>query len=327
MMADARRSNGFDRVRSVAQMALRKAARVVGPAPSSATTGSSSNRTESAELAAMGKTLREIRDELRRHRRFLETIQIQQTSSTMQEVQAAINPLQLDALETMDSLAETGRSFARFGDGEFRLALRPGFNLGFQTNSPGLRGELRALLASTSTDELLVGFPHLFRDAHWSGVWADVWPELRELVPADAAYGNSHVTRPHFFSSFGESGVEAWRRLWDGRNVCVIAGHDSRFELVPALFDGVLSVQSIDAPSTQAYGAIDDLEARALESNADVFLIALGPAGTLLAARLASAGRQALDIGHLSASYRSVFKGTARPEALKRSSAKKGNVS
>lgn len=316
MMADERRDTGFARVSRAARAGARRIRRAVRPNGPAPTHVDAPAPVTADDLKEIGSTLREIRDELRRHRRYIETIQLELSAQTLREVQMAIEPRQLDGLATLDALTDTGRSFARFGDGEFRLALRPGFNLGFQSNRDGLRDELRALLRTTSTEDLLVGFPHLFRDAHWSGVWADVWPELREVIPGEGSYGDSHVTRPNFFASHGQDGVEAWRRVWDRQRVCVIAGRESRFEMVPALFDNVLSVQTLDAPSTQAYDAIDDIEARARDTRADVFLIALGPTGTLLAARLAAAGRQALDIGHLSSSYRTHFSGAARPEAI-----------
>lgn len=321
-MAEERRDTGFARVSRIARAGGRRLRRAIRPDAPAPTRAEAPAPVTADDLAEVSRTLRDIRDELRRHRRYIETIQLELSAHTLREVQEAIQPRQLDGLATLDALTGTGRSFARFGDGEFRLALRPGFNLGFQSNRDGLRDELQALLRSTSTQDLLVGFPHLFRDAHWSGVWADVWPELRDVIPGEGSYGDSHVTRPNFFASHGQAGVEAWRRVWDRQRVCVIAGQGSRFEMVPALFDNVLSVQTLDAPGAQAYDAIDDIEARALDTRADVFLIALGPTGTLLAARLAAAGRQALDIGHLSASYRTHFSGAARPEAINPSRAK-----
>lgn len=266
------------------------------------------------DVAALRAVMEDIRKELRNHRRIIEAIRMVATSETVHDVVRTVAPLQLDFLSTMDDLATSGRSFARYGDGEFRLALRPEFNLGFQLNRPEMGSELREVFASGSSEQLLVGFPFPYRDAHWSGVWSELWPGLRELVGDDAVYGTSHVTRPTFFGQYGDEAVDAWRRVWDRQRVCVIAGSGSRFEMIPELFDNVLTVTTIDAPAENAYTQIDRLEEEALESTADVHLLALGPTGTLLAARLAARGRRALDIGHLSASYRTVFAGSARPE-------------
>lgn len=60
---------------------------------------------------------------------------------------------------------------------------------------------------------------------------------------------------------------------------------------------------------------MDALEQRLLRTPADVFLLSLGPTATVLAARLSRHGRRAIDIGHLTTSYGTVFLGNARPEA------------
>lgn len=53
-----------------------------------------------------------------------------------------------------------------------------------------------------------------------------------------------------------------------------------------------------------------------MKENIDLFLIALGPAGTVLSARLTDKEKIAYDIGHLTNSYDTVFSGAAVPEQL-----------
>lgn len=52
------------------------------------------------------------------------------------------------------------------------------------------------------------------------------------------------------------------------------------------------------------------------EKEVDMFLIALGPTGTVLASRLFHKNLRALDIGHLNNSYDTVFLNSVRPESL-----------
>lgn len=58
----------------------------------------------------------------------------------------------------------------------------------------------------------------------------------------------------------------------------------------------------ISSLPVDAYADLDRLTDLAADHPAELFLISLGPAGTLLADRLARAGRRAIDIGHLSTS-------------------------
>lgn len=48
-----------------------------------------------------------------------------------------------------------------------------------------------------------------------------------------------------------------------------------------------------------------------------LILISLGPAGTVLASRLFSVGCQAIDIGHVTASYENAILNAPAPEQLK----------
>lgn len=246
-------------------------------------------------------------------RRTLDTIRVAAAQSTLHEVQEFVEDRQLSFVDTLDSIGRDGLSFARFGDGEMRLMLRPDYKLKFQKNSPELADDLRRVLVEPS-DSLLVGFPHLYRDNHWSAVWCDIWPQMKNLVCGDRTFGNSHVSRPVFFQHAGDAGVAAWRKIWAHRNVTVITGRNSRFDLNDALFDNIAGVQYLYSSPTNAYSELETILRDARRSDSDLFLISLGPAGTVLARWLSLAGRQAIDIGHISDSYANVYEGGQWPE-------------
>lgn len=248
------------------------------------------------------------------NRKNQDVIRTAAATPTLNEVQAYVDERQLSFLDTISVIRDEGLSFARFGDGEMKIMLRPDYNLGFQKNSPALASALRSVYTDTS-DQVLLGFPYLYRDAHWSGVWCDVWPQVKKLASLQGRVGNSHVSRPVFFQNTGEEGVEAWRSVWADKRVTVITGKGSRFENVPALFDGTKSFDYIYSTPSNAFSDLDRVKAEVASSDADVFLISLGPAGTILANDLAKADRQAIDIGHISDSYTNVFEGGAWPES------------
>ena len=223
---------------------------------------------------------------------------------------------QLGFEDTLLRLIDGTTSLARFGDGELLSMLRPGYDLYFQRTTPELSAELRSIwtMQNLDADSLLLGFPDLSKGPYWSDVWTNAWPDLRLISRTDITYGNTHVTRPRFFSRLGQRGVDLWRQVWADKSVCVVTGTGSRFVPIAELFDSAASVSREDAPSIDAYAHVDALEQRLLAVPADIHLLSLGPTATVLAARLARRGRRAIDIGHITSSYRTVFLGDARPE-------------
>jgi hypothetical protein len=223
---------------------------------------------------------------------------------------------QLGFEDTMLRLIDGTTSLARFGDGELLSMLRPGYDLYFQRTTPELSAELRSIWTMQDLDagSLLLGFPDVSKGPYWSDVWANAWPDLRLISRTDITYGNTHVTRPRFFSRLGQRGVDLWRQVWADKSVCVVTGTASRFVPIAGLFDSAATVSREDAPAIDAYAHVDALERRLLDNPADVLLLSLGPSATVLAARLSRRGRRAIDIGHITSSYRTVFLGDARPE-------------
>ncbi|GAA0188020.1 GT-D fold domain-containing glycosyltransferase [Glutamicibacter creatinolyticus] len=287
------------------------------------------------------ETLQEVRDSLRELDKKISesqdrtsTVQLEKNQfQTLERIRvitensrmAALSPLraamkrritdhQLGLVQTLHHLAETGKSFSRFGDGEFRLMFRPEFDLRFQKNSAALAADLREVL-STPSEHTMLGLPHIFYDVHWSTVLAELWHELDATIPEGVVFGDAHVSRPPVFTINGQEGIDAWRAVWEGKNVAVVAGKGSRFDLIDPLFDNIASVQRIDSLPTNAYSDLGRVSEEVEKSGADVVLVALGPAGTILSNRLATSSRQVLDIGHLTASYRAVYEGASQPES------------
>ena len=223
---------------------------------------------------------------------------------------------QLSFEDTLLRLIDGTTSLARFGDGELLSMLRPGYDLYFQRTTPALSAELRRIwtMQDLDVDSLLLGFPDLSKGPYWSDVWANAWPDLRLISRTDITYGNTHVSRPRFFSRLGQRGVDLWRAVWADKSVCVVTGTGSRFVPLPELFDSAATISRLEAPPIDAYDQVDALEQRLLGIPADIVLLSLGPTATVLAARLSRRGRRAIDIGHITSSYRTVFLGDARPE-------------
>lgn len=232
---------------------------------------------------------------------------------TLDSVWNFLSNAQLSLKATLERLATSDISFARLGDGEFKLMLSPWRNLAFQENSFELIDALENTAAS-SEPGLLVGLPQFMRNTNYLKLWPKIWGHLETLLNPERTYGNSHVSRPLAFKFLGESAVELWREVWRNKSVAVITGKSSRFDIVPELFDSSTSIHRIDSTPTDAFSDLHRIIQVADSSDADIFVISLGPAGTILAQLLALNGRRALDIGHLSAAYLNIFEGQSVPE-------------
>jgi len=265
------------------------------------------------------KILTDIRWELQEQRKYLETFRHAIAHDVLAEVGGFTAERQLTFERTLEQITRRRLSFARFGDGEFRTMLRPEFNLKFQPWSAGLASDLREplLFDGYDPDKLMLGFPYPYRNMHWSGVWLDIWSELRPLLRTDLTYGNSHASRPIYFQQLGERGTELWRQVWADQEICVVTGENSRFALIPELFDNVKASRYVYSTPVNAYADLPRLM-KVLEDEdpEQLYLLSLGPAGTLVTAWLARMGRWAIDIGHISDSWTNVFGDGAWPESL-----------
>ncbi len=267
---------------------------------------------------AIHDVLTSIRWELREQRRTLNSLLQAAAAPTLAEVDQFVAERRLGFFETLDKISSERLSFARYGDGEMRLMLRRDYNLGFQKNSLALGEALMGLFTEQKyREKVLIGFPHVYRGSYWSGVWADLWPEFKMLASQVPQFGLTHVSRPLFFEAARPGALHAWRKLWDGCTACIITGKGSRFELVPALFDNLKQVRYIYSLPKDAFDDLPRVRERVDRAPAaDIYLISLGPAGTILAADLGAVGKWALDIGHISDSYRVAYESAKYPERL-----------
>lgn len=271
-----------------------------------------------SELQRQTTVLDKLLWEAQTNRKSMDALRSNALRPLFSEIRAFVNSKQLGFNETLDRIVSDNLSFARFGDGELSMLLRPDYSLSFQPNSEGIRSELREVVQSDS-QSLLLGFPFFYRDAHWSNVWAGIWDEVHELFAEVETVGNAHVSRPVYFAGERDTAVLKWREVWDDKRVTVITGQGSRFDLIPQLFNNVKDSSFLYSTPKNAYADLDRIleTVETTEYKAtDIFLVALGPAGTVLTHKLALSGRRAIDIGHLPNSYDNVFGSGAWPEAI-----------
>lgn len=254
-----------------------------------------------------------IARESRRTRDVAENIRGVAMAPIRHELAEVVQAKQLGFMESVHALRDERKSLARFGDGEFRLMYRREHKLKFHGNSPELMQALKRVMTEPS-ENTLIGMPQVFLGLHWSIVMAETWHFIAPLAATQERFANSHITRPIFFEQYGQDAVDAWRSVWENRDVTVVTGRDSRFDLVPALFDNLGEVTEVFSTPTDAFLDLDRLISEIKDVGHDLVLLSLGPAATVAADLLAAEGIQALDIGHLSSSYENVVNGAPLPE-------------
>ena len=85
-----------------------------------------------------------------------------------------------------------------------------------------------------------------------------------------------------------------------------VEGKDTKMGVGNDLFDNARSIRRILCPSKDAFDKYDQILDKVLEMSRngnDLFILALGPTATVMAADLCKAGVQALDMGHMDIEY------------------------
>jgi hypothetical protein len=242
-----------------------------------------------------------------------------QVNGTYAEIDAFMRDHQLGLLETLERVRRDRLSLARFGDGELLLAERPNSAIAFQRGSAELQAELRQILSGDGYDSvpLLVCIPGMpAASSYWRQYWAKYWARVKPMLNLARQYGISSVSRESLFRLDAEAGRLAWRAIWDGRDVCFVVGEGSRFDAIDALFGNAASQRTVYSLPRDAYADLPRLiaEIERTVPRDTLILASLGPAATVLAARLARLGYWAIDLGHITSAWRTVVEGAPRAE-------------
>ena len=223
----------------------------------------------------------------------------------------------LSMKETLMKISQDKLSIARIVDGEITL-LTTRRSLAFQKSNWSLTQELQDICQQDNSNSLLVCMPGLMiENPWWTEYWTKHWYQCKFLLSKQCILGDSFITRPEAFYKYGNAMVNLWKDLWDGKKACFVTGISSKMNVGHFMFDNLSDSKHIYSLPANAYDEINELVEKCIaSSDIDVFLIALGPTGTVLASRLAKLGYWALDIGHLNNSYDTVFNNMPTPEKL-----------
>lgn len=190
--------------------------------------------------------------------------------------------------------AIAGRSIARFGDGELSIC-RGGSSVS-QRADPRLRVELLDILAGKA-GPVLPCVPNLDGRSPRAKYWERYGVPPYSWLMTAPEFGSSFITRPD--NAPWIDNAEYWatvRKLWTGKGRVLYVGGDRRLFDVIALDT---DYAALFCAKRDAYAGIDAIERECASIGLKTVVIALGAAGTALAARLARKGFHALDLGHI----------------------------
>lgn len=207
-------------------------------------------------------------------------------------------PNVLDEFSTLEQIC-AGRSIARYGDGEFKMAAH-GAGIKSQVADPHLSKRLLAILQRPGP--CLVGIPNihgvLSNDLSTDQkrmFWTPFLKYATNLNP-DVSYASSFISRP---DSAPWINVDAYwallESLWVDQDVTVVRG--SHKSLAPVDLEGARTITDVLCRKQHAYQDYDDILDRI--GTPKRALICLGPTATVLAYDLCKRGVHAIDLGHV----------------------------
>ncbi|EKQ05933.1 GT-D fold domain-containing glycosyltransferase [Lacticaseibacillus paracasei] len=212
-------------------------------------------------------------------------------------------------------------SIGRFGDGEFKWMFKEREPDNFEKNSPALASALLNVI-QTEREGFQVCIPNVFSGLSqyrrldtffWAGqLGHHGYQWIRTLNPRKT-YLDSLVTRPYMIYKDRTQGRKLFRlikEIWQGRNIILVEGSETRFGIGNDLLENANTVKRIICPSENAfeqYGKILDIVVNVIEASKDpdiLILVSLGPTATVLANDVnLKTSVQVLDIGHLDVEY------------------------
>jgi len=190
-------------------------------------------------------------------------------------------------------LLQDGHSIGRIADGELKIMR------GKASVSQEAHKKLQEEICRVVWDSnILIGIPRIVPELPKFREWDSIYdqPKYISLYNPKIRYASAWITRPDMAPWINCE--EYWTLvidLWRGREVTVVGG--SGKGLVPSDMPEAAHVNFISCPRQHAYVAIDEVEAAI--GRPELAILCCGATATVLAARLAAKGTQALDFGHM----------------------------
>lgn len=225
-------------------------------------------------------------------------------------------PKVLSASETIEIAISNNMSITRFGDGELNLIC--GKSLNFQEYDIALAQKMQNIFRSNNPN-LLICVPDCFETLRlkelcdidrrfWKVHLMHTRSKWLSLLRKNVLYGNTFISRIYSINWNADKARATYtllEKLWIDRKIIIIEGAFSRLGVGNECFKKAADIKRILAPATNSFSKYNAILAKALEvaESDTLFVLALGPTATVMAADLTNHGYQSLDLGHIDIEY------------------------
>lgn len=222
----------------------------------------------------------------------------------------------MNSLDSIKYIIRTRCSVSRFGDGEFDVLIGKNGNT-FQVADRQLAERLKEVLVSNDVPNHMIGIPRplkgmsglrpLSRD-FWGYYVKENITKLLPFFSKKKTYLDTQLSR--FYIAYKDKShckehLDLLKKIWDGRDIVIIEGRESRTGVGNDLYDNTNSVQRILGLPTNAFARYDEMLDAILKyvSKDKLIILSYGMCATVLAYDLAKLGYWAIDLGHLDIEY------------------------
>lgn len=216
-------------------------------------------------------------------------------------------------------------SVSRYGDGEFNIMMGNDGNT-FQTANSQLAEKLKQVIVAADAPNHYIGIPVSLKDTtrlrkssrdFWGFFTLEHVNELLPFFSPERTYLDTQLSRFYITYQGGNEKrnkinrlksaeqLALLKKIWDGQDIVIVEGCQSRTGVGNDLYDNAKSIQRILGLATNAFEKYDEmLEAVTKNVSKDrLILLSYGMCATVLAYDLAKLGYWAIDIGHLDTEY------------------------
>jgi hypothetical protein len=218
-------------------------------------------------------------------------------------------PKVLSEKETFNLVRDKRLNLARYGDGEFKLAM--GKDIKLQPNSKMLQYHMQHILRYPHPNCLPaiqnIYDPNLFnllpegKKQFWAKYKGD---KITQYLDPNMTYGSSFVGRKDNAPWISCDDILEWKTLWEDEVVISVVGHK---KWAIDIIDNTKKTIEIQCPEKNAFleftNIMDDIVKVWEKENAYIVVLHLGPTATVLANSLAYRGIWAIDLGSWQFNY------------------------
>lgn len=223
----------------------------------------------------------------------------------------------LNSFDSIKFILDKKCSVSRYGDGE--LSFFVGIKEGYQEVDEDMVARLKHVLLATDAPNHVVGLPYHLKNVKGTVVlsrtfWGDLVCKYGsywlQFFSKDRMYIDTQISR--FYKAYHDVNRSAkqlalLKKIWEGREMVIIEGCQSRTGVGNDLYDNAKSVERILGYATNAFSHYDEMlnaiTAHVKPEEGKLIFLSYGPSATILAYDLAKMGYQAIDIGHLDIEY------------------------